>query len=157
MAVASLLLAVATLADPPPPPPASAILWDRNLGPLRIEIVRELTWPGAYLPAFTLAHGQRVVQRLTLGFTRGPLRPFSFDAVTVGAASDPRVAMTSAQPTAEGLPILALRGSVAVPRTPWRMSALQAFTGYTSSSPTPLVGPTVGAIGTPTALLWRRF
>jgi hypothetical protein len=157
--VSAIALLVAAVAfAPPPPAPGRSVLWDRELfGAVHIEVVRELTWPGPYMPAFVLSHGQRIVHRLSLGFLRGPLRLVSFDAVAIGPQMDPRVAMTSGGPTREGLPVLALRGNVAMPGTQWNVSATQTFAGYASSAPTPLVGRTPRAIGLPTAMVWRRF
>jgi hypothetical protein len=97
----AVLLTLALAAPATSGPPLQPDRWE--LGRLQIEQSTTLTWPGLYLPAFTLAPDRRNVHRLTLGLDLPALRGLSFDAVVVEPSGDPNIrARTAGLPTGEG-------------------------------------------------------
>lgn len=118
--LATLILAVMFAAPAGPSTPADH--WE--LGPLSIDKNTTLTWPGLYVPSFTLVHDRRHVHRLTLGLDLAGLRSLSFDAVLVEPSDDPDLrARTSHLPTGEGSHAYAWTGvRFQLPNPRWQLS-----------------------------------
>jgi len=119
--IAAALLATALAAPAAAGPSPQAERWE--LGPLRIDQSSGLTWPGQYLPAFTLAPDRRRVHRLTLGLDLPVLRKLSFDLATVEPSRDPNLrARTAGMPTGEGSVPYAWTGArLRIPNSQWQL------------------------------------
>jgi hypothetical protein len=119
----TVVLAAPAVAEPPVQPDR------RELGPLWLDQSSKLTWPGLYLPSFTLAPDRRRVHRLTLGLELPILRGLSFDVVVVEPSDDPDIlARTSHLRTGEGSAHAWLGIRYQLPKSRWQLNAGYATT-----------------------------
>lgn len=74
-----------------------------EVGPFVLERFSELTWPGVYLPAFSLVPERRWVHRFTLRTREAPWGLLAIDAVGVESSRDPELRQrTVGVPSLEG-------------------------------------------------------
>lgn len=123
----ALLLTVALAAPAAAGPSASSDRWE--LGPLWIDQSTALTWPGLYVPAFTIVPDRRRVHRLSLGLDLRALRGVSLHAVGVEGSDDPDIrARTSGMQSLQGsVPYGWVGMRVQIPRSQWHVDVGRSF------------------------------
>lgn len=131
------------LAAPTAPEPSTTPSHDRReFGRLWLEQHTTLTWPGLYVPEFTVVPDRRRVHRLTLGLDLARLRGVSLYAVGVEGSDDPDV-------RARIGPMQSLDGSlsygrvgvrVQIPRSQWQLDVGRSFVAAVSTAAGGLLG-----------------